>query len=118
MLSEPPNPERGTPQWYATLAERATEGALEEMRSGRDAGPELSLAMAANDILVGIAGKDVRAELDEFVFTDAGDIDVESRSTCACPPEMLARGGFRGRCPVHGIGRGARGPIAMLRQGT
>jgi hypothetical protein len=27
--------------------------------------------------------------------------DVESVGECICPPDLLARGGFRGGCPVH-----------------
>jgi hypothetical protein len=26
----------------------------------------------------------------------------EDESACICPPELLARDGFRGACPVHG----------------
>ena len=30
------------------------------------------------------------------------EIDEVERSECICPPDLIARGGFRGGCPVHG----------------
>lgn len=99
-------PQRGTHDWYAALAERATETALGKIRSNEDAGGDLSLAAAAWDVVMGIADDDTRADMDEYVLTEDGDgygLDPHEEE-CICSPEMRATGGFTSRCPVHGRG--------------
>lgn len=88
-------------EWYAQLAERATEQALDNIRSGEDAGGDLSLASAAWDVVMGLATDDERANMNEYVLTDDGGYEVER--PCICPPDLLARGGFKGGCPVHAL---------------
>jgi hypothetical protein len=83
----------------AVLAERATEQALMAMRADRDAGADLALAAAAWAVVMGDAGDDIRADMDEYELTDDG---YQLRQPCTCPPDLLARGGFRSTCPVHG----------------
>lgn len=84
---------------YKELAERATKHALDNIQSNIDAGAELSLAAAAWDAVMGMASPDVLANLNEYVLTD--DDGYEIKRDCICPPDLLARGGFRGGCPVH-----------------
>jgi hypothetical protein len=39
----------------------------------------------------------------QLVVTDLLDSEpLPKAPECICPPELLARGGFKGRCPVHG----------------
>lgn len=85
---------------YQELAERATARALDNMQSNTDAGGELSLAVAAWDAVMGMASPDVLADLDQYVLTDDGGYEVPR--VCICPPDLLARGGYKGGCPVHG----------------
>jgi hypothetical protein len=103
----PTRDERGgvmTVDAYAALAERAAERALSLMRDGHDASAELSLATAAWSAAMGEASDAVRADLDEYEVTDGGYQLREVRA-CICPPDLLARGGFRGGCPIHdGVG--------------
>lgn len=87
--------------WYARLAERATEQALDNMRSNEDASAELSLAVTAWNAVMGSATADELADLDEYEVTADGYGLAETRE-CTCPPELAARGGFSSRCPVHG----------------
>ena len=70
----------------AALLERA----LSEVRGSEDAMPTVGAALDALRIAVG--------ELDENEL-DCMFQDPEDR--CICPPELQARGGFRGGCPVH-----------------
>lgn len=87
------------PDHYAQLAERATERALDNMRSNVDASVELSLASVAWDAVMGSAPAAVLADLDEYALTDDG-YELTGPG-CVCPPELVARGGFKGGCPVH-----------------
>lgn len=91
-------------KFYAELAKRATARALDNMGSNDDAGAELSLASTAWDAVMGMATDDQLDDLAEYVLTDDGgyDIDPGDPGDCICPPELLARDGFRGGCPVHG----------------
>lgn len=54
------------------------------------------------------AGLDIDVEIAPDVFlTFEGpwdDVDDDPGPTCICPPDLLERGGFKGRCPVHGSG--------------
>lgn len=81
------------------LAVRATALALDNMQSDTDASAELSLASAACDAVMGTASPDVLANLDEYVLTDDGY--KVGGDDCICPPDLVARGGFKGGCPVH-----------------
>jgi hypothetical protein len=75
----------------ASRAERLLEQALEEVRDGVDAIPIVSAALAALRIEAGELGADA---MDGYPFPD----EVPN---CICPPDLLERGGFRGRCPEH-----------------
>lgn len=85
------------------LAVRATALALDNMQSDIDAIAELSLAAVAWDAVMGAASPDQLADLDEYVLTDDGgyEIEVGDGGECNCPPDLVARGGFRSGCPVH-----------------
>lgn len=90
--------DKGT-AWYAQLAERAAECALGQMRDNEDAGAALSLAAAAWDVVMGLATEHERADMNQFVLTEDGGYEIER--VCICPPDLVERGGFKGRCPVH-----------------
>jgi hypothetical protein len=65
--------------------------ALDQALSGEDALPAVSAAEAALRIE---AGELDPAKLDGYPFPDEDE--------CTCPPGMVARGGFRSTCAVHG----------------
>lgn len=75
----------------AARAERLLEQALDEVRGGVDAIPTLSEAIAV-----------LRVEAGELPADELGDVAV-----CICSPEQLARGAYRGGCPIHAAGRAA-----------
>lgn len=89
-------------EWYAQLAERACERALDVIRSDEDAGAELSLAQVAWKVVMGDASDAERSDMNEYVLTDDGGYEIDMAWVCICPPELLARGGFKGGCPAHG----------------
>lgn len=94
-------PEPGTGEWYAALAERAVESALDSIRSGEDAAPALSLAATAWDVVMGHATEDQRADMDEYLLADDGGYVLHDSVRCTCPPDVVARGGYASGCPVH-----------------
>ncbi|MFC4006581.1 hypothetical protein ACFOY2_05070 [Nonomuraea purpurea] len=65
--------------------------AITQIRDGEDAIPTVGAAMAVLRIEIGELPAD---ELD-FLFSDS------RLNLCICPPDLLARGGFRGDCPVR-----------------
>jgi hypothetical protein len=77
-------------------AKRLVEQALAEWES-EEQHATLSAALACLRIADGDLPPD---DLDGYPFPG----EPEDLSGCICPPEMLARGGFKGRCPVHGNG--------------
>jgi hypothetical protein len=77
------------------IAERLTERALDEIRDSSDAIPLLSGAIAALMIEAGEMTADDLASLEAWA---SGEVAV----TCTCPPDLVARGGFRSSCPAHG----------------
>jgi hypothetical protein len=89
---------------YAELAERATADALGGIRDGEgdDVSAALSLALAAWNAVMGVADADTLAGLDEYSLTDDGGYEYDPPRECICPPDLLAAGGFKGRCPTHG----------------
>jgi hypothetical protein len=84
--------------YCVALAKCATKNALDAMRDDDDASEHLSLAVAAWSVVVGDASADVRADMADYRLAGAGVYEP----LCICPPDLLARGGFRGSCPVHG----------------
>lgn len=81
---------------WTTLAERLLEQALNELRSGNDAVSATSAALAALT-----AGDRPEAEQDDLW----GELVAEpDDAPCTCPPDLVARGGFRSGCPAHGNG--------------
>jgi hypothetical protein len=51
------------------------------------------------------AGLGIEVEIEEGVtldFQGPWDEIEEIADDCVCPPDLLARGGFKGGCPVHG----------------
>jgi hypothetical protein len=94
MTIQPPEPgqEDSTAATWAMRAERLLEQALQETRDGIDAIPTVDAALTALHVEAGELPTD---EMDDYPF--AG----EETDDCTCPPELRARGGFRGGCPVH-----------------
>lgn len=78
---------------WGVRAERLLERALYEVQNGDDAIGTVSAALAALQIAVGELPAD---ELEGYPFPGEAPT-VE----CICPPDLLARGGFRGGCLVH-----------------
>jgi hypothetical protein len=79
---------------WTMLAERLLERALSELRSGDDAAPTASAALAA-------LTADVRTEAEQEELWD--DLTgVPNNVPCTCPAGLVARGGFRSTCLVHG----------------
>jgi hypothetical protein len=87
-----PLPDQGISVW-SERAEAALEEALVAVRDGVDAIPAVTAAL---DCLRAEAGElsqeDVAALAEMFTPGPA----------CTCPPELVARGGFRSSCPMHG----------------
>jgi hypothetical protein len=84
-----------TSKWQAR-AERLLEQALGEVQNDHDA--VLGTAEAALLALRAWAGELPEDEAAEL----AADLDHLWREpVCICPPDLLARGGHRGGCPVH-----------------
>ena len=76
---------------WSLRAQEAIEQALGEVIDGDDAIATLSLAMAC-----------LQAEVGELDADDMADLDRSYKGpVCICPPELLARDGFRSGCPVH-----------------
>jgi hypothetical protein len=74
-------------------AREATEKALGEILDDEDPLGSLSLAAAC-----------ARAWQGELPAGEEADLDFSyAEPTCICPPDLLARGGHRGGCPVHGL---------------
>ncbi len=72
---------------------RLLEQALSEVADGEDATGTISLALDTHRVLFG--------------EMDPSEIAVWERR-CICPPEQLARGGYKGGCPQHGVGHPGR----------
>ena len=82
---------------WSIRAEKAIEQALSEVTDNIDAMPALSLAMAC-----------LQAEVGELAADDMASLDASFNGpVCTCPADLLARGGFRGGCPVHSLARAA-----------
>jgi hypothetical protein len=73
---------------YGAQAEALLEQALSETRDGIDAIPTVVEALAW-----------LRAEAGECEPPES--YAAPDEDDCICPPDLLARGGFKGRCPVH-----------------
>ena len=82
---------------WGVRAERLMEQALGEARDGDDAIPTVTAALTALRIEAGDLPPDA---MDGFPFPG----EEQPAAVCVCPPELLARGGFRGCCPEHGPG--------------
>ena len=81
-------------EWSAWI-EKLLQQALEEVQSNSEAIPTVDLALRALRAEAGELPEDEAAEL-------AADLDdLLSEPVCICPPELLARDGHAGGCPVH-----------------
>jgi len=78
------------------IAERLLERALQERGDGLD--DAIITATAALDAM--------RIEAAELPESELGAVLAYLDEPCTCPPELAARGGFRGSCPTHGVGGG------------
>jgi hypothetical protein len=90
-------PQSGTEIWNIR-AERIAEQALNEIQDSIDAIPTVSLLLAA-----------LRAEGGQLPASEAAELDESFRreenpeADCICQSDLLARGGYRGGCPVHAL---------------
>jgi hypothetical protein len=84
--------------WTARAVE-ALERALGEIHDNEDPLPSVSLADACLRAEQGLLDADELADLTYFYEPPEPE--------CICPPDLIARGGFRGGCPVHGSERAA-----------
>jgi hypothetical protein len=78
---------------WTARAQEALERALSEVRDGEDALPSVSLADACLRADQGVMGADELADLTYFFYE-------RPAPQCICPPDLIARGGFRGGCPA------------------
>jgi hypothetical protein len=84
--------------WHERADELLAQ-ALDEHRTGQDAIPTATEALAAL-----YRGQN---ETPETVRLDAAELELsESEPECLCSPDLRARGGFSGRCPIHSAARG------------
>jgi hypothetical protein len=90
-MSAEPAPGPASTDWSAH-AERLLEQALAEVQDNTDAIPTVDAALHVLRAEAGELPEDETASL-------AYSLDWESE--CICPPDLVARGGFRGGCPVH-----------------
>lgn len=84
------------PESWSLRAQRLLEKAIGEVRDG--AGDPLDTLSAAIASLRIECGELPAEELDGYPFPGE---DNEVAAECTCPPDLLARGGFRGGCPIH-----------------
>lgn len=102
--SEPPLSDltriRDEARWF-TRAELLLDDALSEMRQPSASIDDVIVSATAALAAIRIAmGELPPSELDGFPFPG----EPADESGCVCPPDLLDRGGFKGRCPVHGSG--------------
>lgn len=80
---------------WSVRGERLLERALSEVRDDEDAIATVSAAVQALRIDAGEADP---ATMDDYPFPGEDRPELE----CICPPDLVARGGFKSGCPVHG----------------
>ena len=83
------------PIWHRRAA-RLLDEARERIGTD-DVIPQVSAALACLQILYGERPPEI---MDGYAFPG----EPCDESGCTCPPDLLARGGFSGQCPVHGVG--------------
>ncbi|WP_116025416.1 hypothetical protein [Thermomonospora umbrina] len=99
--SSPPFPRAAI---WAGLAERLLEQALQDARDGADAIAPAEAAVAALWAQAGDIPEDEAGDLSRDL---AGMLDGFVEVSCSCPPDLVARGGYRSTCLGHrGDGRG------------
>lgn len=67
---------------------------------------DASSEQEATDKAAAVCGSDGEFEIIDGVticFDGPWDevVDLDDDGECVCPPDLLARGGFKGGCPVH-----------------
>jgi rhodanese-related sulfurtransferase len=80
---------------YEEYAREHLKAAVDGLDSGVEVLGEVQAALMALHVCYGST---------ETIALTAADVaeDVDrSEPTCICPPELVARGGFRSGCPVH-----------------
>jgi hypothetical protein len=106
IIEHAPEDGRASVAWFETLAQRATERALDAFANEdtESAAVELSLAdacmSAAFAVGIGAANQEGETIAANYILTDDGGYETY-RGDCTCPPELVARGGFQAGCPVH-----------------
>jgi hypothetical protein len=78
---------------WTQRAQRLLEAALGEVIDGVDAIPTVEAAAAALRIACGELPAE---ELEGYPFPG----EERTGPACICPPDLLARGGYRGNCPA------------------
>lgn len=85
--------EQVTCRAWSERARHLAEQAVSEIAGDIDAIGTLEHAIAC-----------LRAEAGELDADDFADLArLHAKPTCICPPDLLARGGHRGGCPVHSL---------------
>jgi len=92
--------DKPTAEQFKAYAREQAEQALAAIEDDRatdiDVMASLELAlMAASMWLDGDAARTIKLE-------PADVIEYLAEPECICPPDLVARGGFKGGCPVHG----------------
>lgn len=78
-------------------AELLLEQALGELLGNHDPIPTITAALMALRIE---CGEEPADQMDGYPFPE----EERDESGCTCPPDLVARGGWRSSCPVHGNG--------------
>jgi hypothetical protein len=94
MTADPADVPGTGPVWHVR-AERLAQQVLGLVQDGTDALPEVSALEAVLRIEAG--------ELPESAMEGYPFPGEEDESGCICPPDLLARGGYRGGCRVHAL---------------
>lgn len=76
---------------YTERARELLQEALDEV--DRDVIPEVTEALTCLYL--------AEDERPGMVILNAAEYEREPEGECICPPDLLARGGFKGRCPIH-----------------
>jgi hypothetical protein len=82
---------------WSDWIEKLLQQALDEAQSNSEAIPTVDLALHALRAEAGELPEDETASL------AASLADLFREAVCICPPDLVARGSYRGGCPVHSL---------------
>lgn len=87
--------------------EKLLDEALVRLREG--GGDEVLMAISAADAAMRVVMGDLEPEEMECYPFPGEPVPENCLPACICPPELVARGGFKGGCPRHSLVRTTRG---------